>query len=412
MPAKPSSVIVVGAGIIGLTTAWFLQEEGVDVTVLDQQNVAAGSSSGNAGWVTPGLISPLADPHFWRHGIRALTDRRSPLKIPLRLDPSLVRFLTAFSLRGTSRTWSRSLRHMVPLAAHVFPAFEALSNAGATAPVSRSDIAIAFDSARERDGFIHELGLMRAAGQETEWSAWDDWTTGIGCLSEKIHSVIRLRDQGFVDPGRFARDLALSVVARGGRVLAHHHVRAVEPHGQLVHVRLVSGETLTAESAVIATGAWLPQLAKELGVRMPFAAGRGYSFHVRPESLPRTPIYFPSKRVACTPIGRQLRVAGTMEFLSPDAPLNPRRVEDIIVSVSTYLQGIDFQRRRDDWVGARPITSDGLPLVGQTQHPRVFVAGGHGMWGVVLGPATSRLLASVMTGSNLPRELVPLDPLR
>jgi glycine/D-amino acid oxidase-like deaminating enzyme len=101
-----------------------------------------------------------------------------------------------------------------------------------------------------------------------------------------------------------------------------------------------------------------------------------------------------------------------MEFRRPDDALDPRRITAIVDAVRPYLDGVDLDDRQDEWVGSRPVTGDGLPLVGRTSSPRVFVAGGHGMWGMVLGPVTGRLLAETVLTGGTPRELRPFDPLR
>ena len=138
---------------------------------------------------------------------------------------------------------------------------------------------------------------------------------------------------------------------------------------------------------------------------------------MRPETQPRGPVYFPAQRVACTPLGPPgaedaFRVAGMMEFRRPDAPLDPRRIAAIIDAARPMLRGVDWEARTDEWVGSRPCTADGLPLVGATRTPGVHVAGGHGMWGIALGPLTGRLVADqVMQGRTDPL-LQAFDPLR
>ena len=113
-----------------------------------------------------------------------------------------------------------------------------------------------------------------------------------------------------------------------------------------------------------------------------------------------------------TATGPRLRVAGMMEFRRPDAPLDPRRIDAIVAATRPMLSGADLDDRADEWVGSRPCTADGLPLVGATRSPRVFTAGGHGMWGVALGPLTGKLLAERIVTGVTPAELTPFDPLR
>jgi D-amino-acid dehydrogenase len=141
-------------------------------------------------------------------------------------------------------------------------------------------------------------------------------------------------------------------------------------------------------------------------------AGRGYSFTVRtPEPL-RQPLYIPSIRVACTPTGGEMRVAGTMEFRKPDDPLDERRIAAIVRSAQGFMPRVDWTTLSGAWVGSRPVTPDGLPLIGRTNVGGTYAAGGHGMWGMTLGPATGRLLAQFIVTGDCPQALIPFDPLR
>ncbi|HEY9564214.1 MAG TPA: FAD-binding oxidoreductase, partial [Nocardioides sp.] len=180
-------------------------------------------------------------------------------------------------------------------------------------------------------------------------------------------------------------------------------------------VRVSGTQELIADAAVIASGSWLDRLVRPHGVRRVVQAGRGYSFTVHPDQVPAGPVYFPTQRVACTPLGKPeegLRVAGMMEFRSPDAPLDPRRIKAIVDAATPMLSGVDWTRRTDEWVGSRPCTTDGLPLVGRTRSSRVHVAGGHGMWGIALGPLTGRILADQIVGVAEHELLGAFDPLR
>jgi len=123
------------------------------------------------------------------------------------------------------------------------------------------------------------------------------------------------------------------------------------------------------------------------------------------------PIYLPDARVACTPYQGGLRVAGTMEFRSPDDPLQPRRVDAIIASAAPLLDGVDWDARTDVWVGGRPVTPDGRPLIGEVAQG-IYMAGGHGMWGLAHGPVTGRLLAEYITTGKQPEVLREFDPRR
>ncbi|TWF81075.1 D-amino acid dehydrogenase small subunit [Pseudonocardia hierapolitana] len=408
-PHPPRRVVVAGAGMVGLATAWFLQEHGAEVTVLDRSDVGAGASWGNAGYLTPVMAVPLPEPGLLREGLRGLLDPASPLHVTPRPTPATLAFLLRFAARSTSGTWRAGLAALTPLDRGALAAFDELAAGGVAAPTHEAPVLIGFPDPGDDAGLRHELAAVRAAGQDVRLTAMAD----VGPpFSERIRSVLRLDGQRHVDPGRFLSALADSVRSRGGRIVAGARVRAVRFGPAGLQVDTWTDRPEPADAVVLATGAWLPELARTVGVRLPVQAGRGYSFSAAADRPLPQPVYLPAARVALTPLGERVRVAGTMEIADRDAPFDGRRVAAIVRSVAPYLRGVDLADVRDPWVGPRPLTPDGLPLIGPTRMPGVHVAGGHGMWGVTLGPVTGKLLArTVMTSHPVP-ELGPFDPLR
>ncbi|MCV7062166.1 FAD-binding oxidoreductase, partial [Mycolicibacterium vaccae] len=195
-----------------------------------------------------------------------------------------------------------------------------------------------------------------------------------------------------------------------GADLRTGEVRAVSRTADGVRLDLRAGEPLRADAVVLATGAWLPELTGRR-VRVGLQAGRGYSFTVPVDRPLPGPIYLPEARVACTPYRGGLRVAGTMEFRRPSEPIAHRRIDAIIASATPLFDGVRWDERTDLWVGPRPVTDDGLPLIGELAGD-VYVAGGHGMWGLAHGPATGRLLAEQIVTGKQPEAARPFDPLR
>ncbi len=412
----PQDVAVIGAGMVGLATAWFLQERGVEVTVYERATVAAGASWGNAGWLTPGIATPLPEPAVLRYGIRAVISPSSPVYVPPSADPRLIRFLAGFARHSTAKHWTRAMRALIPLNAHALDAFDLLADGGVEAETrAADDFLAAYRTDFERTVLLEELELIHAAGQEIAF----DLLTGEEaravepCLSDEIGAAIRLRGQRFVNPGEYVHALADALRGKGVEIREHSAIADVLPLANGgVEVFIGAGERRRHEAVVLATGVWLGGLARKFGVRKVVQAGRGYSFSVSADKVPDGPVYFPAERVACTPLGDRLRIAGMMEFRSPEAALDPRRIDAIVNAARPLLQGVDLEDRQDEWVGSRPVTSDGLPLIGRTNTPGVYAAGGHGMWGITLGPVTGQLLAeSIVDGVDLPA-LAPFRPTR
>ncbi|WP_327682240.1 NAD(P)/FAD-dependent oxidoreductase [Kitasatospora sp. NBC_00458] len=412
---RPRRVAVVGAGMVGLATAWFLQEHGVEVTVLDREDVCAGASRGNAGWLTPGLAAPLPEPAVLRYGLRAVLSPASPVYVPPSTDPRLLRFLAGFVRHSTPGRWRRGMAALVPLNEVALPAFDALEAGGVAArTVQGAPFLAAFRTEGERRSLVAELHHLRAAGQPVEHELLDGAQARAvePVLSERIGAAVLLHGQRHLEPGRFVHALAASVRGRGGVIRPGTAVGALRDRGGRVELFTGDGDAVEFDAVVLAGGVHLGALARPFGVRTVVQAGRGYSFSVPVRRLPAGPVYFPAHRVACTPMGDRLRVAGMMEFRRPEAPLDGRRVRAVAEAARPLLSGADLDDRRDEWVGCRPCTPDGLPLIGATRSPRVFVAGGHGMWGITLGPATGRLLAETVATGRPAAALAPFDPLR
>lgn len=409
----PRSAVVVGAGIVGLSTAWFLQERGVSVTVVDRTGVAAGASWGNAGWIAPGLAIPLNEPAVLRYGLRSLFNPAAPLHVPASVNPRLWSFLTRFAANCRSSSWTRAVHANLPLNDEAVDAFDDLTRGGVAAPTVEAPITAGFETARQAQSLLRELRRLAAAGQVVEHAelTGDQLRALVPLASPALTTGVRIDGQRYVDPGGFVQALGRAVVARGATI---HPLDVVDIQTDTggVTVRRATGKSMRADVAVLATGAWLSDLARKWGARMPVRAGRGYSFTVPVDKPVPGPIYLPDIRVACTPYQDGLRVAGTMEFREPDAPAVPARLTAIIDSARPFLEGVRWDERRDVWVGPRPVTPDGRPLVGALRAPNIYVAGGHGMWGLAHGPITGRLLAEQITTGKQPTALRALDPLR
>jgi D-amino-acid dehydrogenase len=415
MSSKPGHVVVVGAGMVGLSAAWFLQSEGVRVTVVDRGGVAAGSSWGNAGWLAPALTLPLPDPAILAGGIKATLSPSSPVYVPMTTNPRLLKFLADFTRHCTPAKWRAAMSVFTVANRLSLDAFAEIEAGGLADHTHLGEpFLAAFTSESDRQKLLDEFEHVAELGGEPDFGMLDRGEIHAlePSLGEAVTCGVQLHGQRFINPGRFVHAVADAVRQRGGEILDGLDVRDVRDAGSGLELRAKDAPAIRADAVVIATGTWLGSLARDFGVRAIVQAGRGYSFTVQPERMPLNPVYFPAQRVAGTPLGDGFRVAGMMEFRKPNAPLDPRRVRAIVDAATPMLRGVDWGARTDEWVGSRPCTADGLPLVGRTKSARVFVSGGHGMWGIALGPLTGKLLAGQIARGEAPDLLASLDPLR
>ena len=412
-PSAPRQAVVIGAGIVGLSTAWYLQEHGVDVSVIERGEVGLGASWGNAGWLSPGLATPLPEPSVLRHGIASIFNSRSPLYIPPRIDPGLWRFLLRFATFCTQRQWDQAMRNYVPINALALQAYDELTDGGVKSTTHAQPILAAYEDAAQAQPLFHEVEHLARIGQTLRVRELPRWEAQQlqPIISPKANYVVAIEDQRYLDPGSFVQALAEEVRARGGKILTDTRVTSIVSSSSGVVVGSDGGDH-RSDAVVLATGTWLNELGSRVGVRTQVRAGRGYSFSVPTEHSVTSPIYLPAKRIACTPYRGGLRIGGTMEFRPASAPISRDRVDNLIKASRPMLDGVRWGEMIDVWVGPRPVSNDGMPLIGSTEVANVFVAGGHGMWGITLGPITGKLIAQlVATGQRSP-VLTPFNPLR
>jgi D-amino-acid dehydrogenase len=406
-------VLVIGAGIVGMSCAWSLQDHGIDVCVVDRTRPGAGASWQNAGYVSPALCAPLPEPAILRYGIRAVMSPGSPAQLLWQNDLTLIAFMARLARHCTPGRWRRSMAAYRSLNEKVVQSYERFCAGGVEAELVTPDVLTCFEEKDTSAGFLHEIRGITRSGQDVKIAhlTADEAREREPHLSHRVGFGVLVMDQEYLTPSKYVTALAGSLRERGGEICENTPVNTVERRDNVV-VAHGPEVDLEAEAIVLANGAWITSLAAKRGVRTLVYGGRGYSFTVPCGEVFRCPTYFPSARVAVTPQGDRVRLAGIMEFGSPDAAPRPERIDTIIRSVRPLLQGLDWEARSDDWMGPPPVTTDGLPLVGQTRTPGLFVAGGHGMWGVTLGPLTGALLAKLIATGVSPPELRPLDPCR
>lgn len=408
-------LVIVGAGMAGLATAWHLQERGLRVTVVDRTAVAAGASWGNAGQINPAFTVPLPAPGMVRYGLRAALTPAAPLAVPITADRHWWRFLIQFAAHCTAARRRHAMSVLTELTSRSVDAYDELAAGGVTTPLQNATpLLAACGTLRERTHVQRELDTVSAHGTEVTYDLadGDELRALEPILSPHVRTGLRVHGQRYLNPPAYLAALARSVRARGGEIREGVTITGVTDLGTAVELSTTTGSRLRADAAVLATGAWLTPLARRFGVRRPVQAGRGYSFSIQPETLPTHPIYLPERKIVCTPLGDRFRVTGMMELCPPGAAPETRRVRAIIRSARPMLTGVDWHNRRDQWSGARPLTPDGLPLVGSTASPRVHVTGGHGMWGMIHGPITGKLLAGMITGRFAPEWTRHLRPQR
>ena len=400
--------------MVGVSCAYFLARAGARVTLLERGRLAGEASFGNAGTVSAGH-PPLNRPGRVREGLSRMFDPASPLHVPPRWDPDLWRWLATFARYCTHEAVARSMEVMAPMGHRTLALFERIVAEEGIGCRYRPDgyydvcaTEAGFDAARR------EADLIRPHGYAPEALGPEEIRRREPALIPEVVGGVFYPEAATVDPLAFTRGLAAAAVRHGTRVREGVEVVDVRVRGgRAVGVSLADGALEPADAVVLATGPFSLDLAGRLGVRLPVQPGKGYhrDVPVRVGGAPdlRIACVLHESSVFCTPLEGRVRLAGTMEFSGWNHALRPERLEQLTRSARRAFGGFGRAAPLSEWAGLRPVSADGLPFVGPLPDARgVWIATGHGMLGLTLGPVTGELVArAIVAGEPAPESLAP-----
>jgi D-amino-acid dehydrogenase len=418
MTGNSGPVVVVGGGVVGLCTAYYLAEAGLQVEVVERRALGSGASRGNAGWVCLSHSTPVPAPGVVRFALRSLGRPDSPLYLRPLPDPAFVRWLWRFWRSSTPAAFRRGYTAIAELNRTTFDLFDGLRAAGVETGLTRPGMGHAFLSPAEAR---HHLAVQRQMAHG-RYPLPDDVVTGDEArlldpaLSPRVRAAYLVEGEGVVDPEAFARALGEALAASGVKIHENMEATGFRTEGDRVTaLRTATGE-IPCSAAVIAAGTRSSDLLGSLGHPLPLQAGKGYSFSVDLDPAPRHTLYFGERRAVASPIGPTTRIGGTMELSGNNNRLDWRRIVAVALASRHYL-GRWFDDPddlvsliRDPWVGGRPFLPDGLPVIDRVPgHDNAFAATGHGMLGVTLGPVTGHRLAEYVRTGRRPEALMPFS---
>ena len=390
-------VAVVGAGVVGLCTALSLARRDVEVVVFDPADPGSGPSATNAGWIVPSLAGPLPGPGLLARSLTWLLRRDSPLWIRPRLDPRFIRFLWTFRGHMNASDYRAGLEATLELARGTMPLLDQLAGAGVEFEMHRDGVVMAYTSRRAYEAGLHELESLDGFGYAAGQRATGDGVTEIDpALGPGVAGAFVVDGERHVDPVSFNAAI-LRELTRFEVEVARTAVQRLERANGRVDISLANGETRAADALVIAAGASAGRVSAMLGVPLPVEAGKGYCVDLAPPPIAlRRPLYLHEERIAVTPLSSRLRLAGTMELGARSTSLSMTRIRAIERGARRLLTGWDQSASSVTYgSGLRPVTPDGLPLIGPLPGmANVWVAGGHAMMGLTLGPVTGEVVAT------------------
>lgn len=411
-------ILILGGGVIGLSTALYCARRGFVVTVVDRNpEQRDGCSFGNAGMVVPSHFIPLAAPGMIGLGLKWMWNPESPFWIKPRLDFDLFNWGYLFWRACSAEHVARSAPLLRDLSLASRQEFEALAELpGNDFGLVKKGLlmlcktAHALDEEAQAAARARELGIPAEVLDARQTAALDP-----GATLDVAGSVFFPKDC-HLTPGRFMAGLKQQAEALGVKFVWKAEVAdfRISKQQELLAARLADGTEIEANEFVLAGGSWSPSVAATLDLQLPMQAGKGYSLTLpNPRQLPQLCTILTEARVAVTPMGNALRVGGTMEIAGLNEDINPVRVRGILKALPQYYPAFrpeDFEGIAP-WRGLRPCSPDGLPYVGRTQRfANLTLATGHAMMGLSLAPITGKLVAQVLAREKPEFDLGLLSP--
>lgn len=407
--------LVVGGGIVGVSIAEALARDGGRVVVIDRGEIGRGCSEANAGWVTPCFAMPLPRPGLLWTALRWMADADSPFHMQPRATPSRLRWLLEFGMSMRRRSFERGTGQLVELSRYSLDAYMELERScpGHIGLQRRGLLMLAltgpgFDAARSDAGMLAEFGVVGHPLDPEDVRRLEPAVVG------EVEGAVYYPDEAHLQP--LAAVQAIANRARCSGVSFESGVEAFdfEVSGRRVREVVTTRGSISAGEVILATGAWSKGLGRRLGLRIPVLGGKGYSMMVRaPSPAPRIPMMILERKVAVTPYGDELRLAGTLELVDGDRSISPRRVASIRRGAASVLALSESAPVDRLWRGLRPCTPDGLPIIGRAPSlENLSLATGHQMLGVQTAPATGRLVADLVLGREPTFDPAPFRPER
>jgi D-amino-acid dehydrogenase len=405
-------VAVVGGGVIGLCTAYSLARRGTRVTVVDKGRVGGGCSHANGGWICPSIADPLPSPAIRANSLGMLLRSDSPLYVRPASLPLLASWLTRFWKYCTSAHYERGVRALGDLAVGTMDSYDRLAGDGVEFEMGKAGILML---ARSRARLEEKVGSLRARGygpiQVLEGPALQELEPAV---PEHFAGGVWVQPERHVRPDTLCAGLTTWLRRGQATVTEDFEVIGAEIEGTTMRSLRSARGSLEADAFVFATGADPRAIEKTCGIALPLQAGKGYSITLEEARLSvRRPLYLVAEKIVITPFQGALRIGGTMELSGVNVRMDRRRLTAMARAAERGIPGILDGGSRTEWVGMRPLTPDGLPLLGPLPgRSNVFVATGHQMLGVTLAPRTGEVMTDLILEGRTDVDVEPFDPRR
>lgn len=397
-------IVIIGGGVIGLSTAWFCRQRGHEVTVIDRQpEHRNGCSFGNAGMIVPSHLVPLAAPGMIRLGLKWIWNPKSPFYIRPRASWDLLAWLWRFKQACTREHVNRAAPLLRDLHLASRECFEQLQTEIPNGfGLKQKGLLMLCRTAAGMEEEAEASELARRHGLEVEVLDADQTGALDPEIEMDVRGAVHYPQDCFLSPNELMAGLQSRLEQQGCRFLFDTDLQDLIVAGDRIDRVVTSAGELTADEFVLCAGAWTTEIARRYGISLPMQAGKGYSLTLeQPRELPSIGSILTEARIAVTPIGSSLRFGGTMEIAGLDESISRSRIEGLVEGVPKYFPAFragDFAEC-NPWVGLRPCSPDGLPYLGRpARWQNAVISTGHAMMGISLAMISARITSEIIDG--------------
>ncbi len=409
-------IVIIGGGIIGLSTAYYLHKEGCKVTIIDQSDITSGASFVNAGYISPSHIIPLASPGMITTGLKMMFNSASPFYIKPRLEADFLKWSLAFKKSSTKLNVEKAIpviRDINLLSKELYS--DIYTDAAFDFHLEKKGLLMYYQT--EKAGEKERVVAKRAVevGLETELLSAAEVKKLEPNVDLNIKGAIYYKCDAHMTPDQFMEQMYGYLKNNGVQFNTNEKVIDLEVLSGAVSIVKTNKREILTDEVVIAAGSWSPLIAKKLGIRLLVQAGKGYRINVYSNTGITIPAVLMEAKVGVTPMKGFTRFAGTMEIGGINHEINTTRVKAIAKASSHYYNGLQIKQSEidDAACGLRPVSPDGLPYIGKvSNYKNVTIATGHAMMGWSLGPATGKLVSEIIMNQKHSMSIEAFNPER
>ena len=408
------TVAIVGAGIVGVSTAIWLQRSGHNVLLIDKTGPASGTSYGNGGILASNSIVPVATPGIISKTPKMLLDPRQPLFLKWSYLPKLTPWLIRFLKNSKRDSVEQRAKAITTIIGDSLADHQALSNGTiASKWVKPCDYLFVYRDRSQYEATELDWSMRKKNGFDWDLLEGQDFRNYDPIFSAQNNFAARCKNHGRIsDPGQYVKDLASHVVTNGGKSITAEVTDILHENGKVTGIR-TNNENFKCDAVVIAAGAWSASLTKKLELKIPLESERGYHLELwEPNIMPRSPVMLTAGKFVATPMEGRLRLAGIVEFGGLNKPPSQAPFKLLLNNIKSAIPELKW-KETTKWMGHRPSIVDSLPVIGEVSAIKnVYLGFGHDHVGLTGGPKTGWIISQLISGQKPNIDMKPFSPSR